>query len=369
MQVSTVAAIGLSISMVSSQAAGQSEGHPELSSPRPPYQSFRYEEDWSALRDPQQRTDVWDGLKDLPLNENGWYLSVGGEGRLRYEALRNAAFGSGPQDANGYVLQRYLVHADVHAGQRVRFYTELQSGLETGRAGGPRPTDEDHLEFHQAFAELSVGSRPRSFTMRVGRQEVAFGSGRLISASEGRNVRRSFDAIRPMIHLGSWTWNAMLAKLVAIEPGVFDDGHEPGQTFGGFGFIRTHGTRPDVGMSAYYLRLRRELAPFDQGVAREVRHTAGTRTWGCTAAADYNYEVIFQWGSFGDAPIRAWALATETGTSCAHPRGRCVSPSVRISRPAIDSQGIGPCTRSTRCFQEPPIPVGRGWSVLRTGST
>jgi hypothetical protein len=29
----------------------------------------------------------------------------------------------------------------------------------------------------------------------------------------------------------------MLSKLVAIERGVFDDGHEPGQTFGGFGCI------------------------------------------------------------------------------------------------------------------------------------
>jgi hypothetical protein len=105
----------------------------------------------------------------------------------------------------------------------------------------------------------------------------------------------------------------MLAKLVAIEHGVFDDGHEPGQTFGGFGFIRSPRSRPDSGISGYYLRLRREIAPFDQGVAREVRHTVGARTWGRRAPTDYNYEVIFQWGSFGDAPIRAWALATDTG--------------------------------------------------------
>jgi Alginate export len=92
---------------------------------------------------------------------------------------------------------------DLHAGRHVRLFTELQSGLESGRTGGPRPTDEDRLEFHQAFLELSVGpSRP--FTLRVGRQEVAFGSGRLISASEGRNVRQSFDAIRPIVRT-PWT--------------------------------------------------------------------------------------------------------------------------------------------------------------------
>jgi hypothetical protein len=182
-----------------------------------------------------------------------------------------------------------------------------------GRTGGPRPTDEDRLEFHQAFVELSTGQSPRSLTLRVGHQEVAFGSGRLISASEGRNVRRSFDAIRPIVRLGSWTWNAMLAQLVAIEPGIFDDGREPRQTFGGFGVIRAHRSRPDDGTSAYYLRLHRDDAPFDEGVAREVRQTVGSRTWGRWAEVDYNYELIVQWGSFGSAPIRAWAVATDTG--------------------------------------------------------
>jgi hypothetical protein len=314
MQLFRVTSIALAIALVSSQAAAQHDVQAESSSARPQYQSLRYEEDWSALRDSQLRTDVWDRMKYLPLKADGWYLSLGGESRLRYETLRNAAFGSGPQDANGYVLQRHLVHADLHGGRHIRFFSELQSGLETGRTGGPRPTDEDRLELHQAFGELRVGGWPRSFTLRVGRQEVAFGSGRLISASEGRNVRRTFDAIRPIVHVGRWTWNAMVAKLVAIEPGVFNNGHEPRQTFGGFGFIRTDGVRPDEGMSGYYLRLRREVAPFNQGEVREVRHTLGSRTWGRWAAADYNYELIFQWGSFGDASIRAWALATETGS-------------------------------------------------------
>jgi len=309
-----MAAGALAISaVVRVPAAAQSAAGPEEPAGRPQYQSLRYEEDWRALRDPSLRTDFWDPLKHIEVNRRGWYLSLGGESRVRYEAFRNAAFGSGPQDGNGYVLQRYLAHADLHAGRHVRLFTEIQSGLETGRAGGPRPTDEDSFEFHQAFAELSTGRSPRSFTLRVGRQEVAFGSGRLISASEGRNVRRSFDAVRPIVRLGPWTWNALLAKLVAVAPGMFDDGQEPGQTFGGFGFIRTRRSQPGDGTSGYYLRLNRRDAQFNQGVAREVRHTLGSRTWGDRGDVDYNYELIFQWGSFGGAPIRAWALATDTG--------------------------------------------------------
>jgi hypothetical protein len=280
---------------------------------RPEYQSLRYEEDWSVLRERALRTDFWDPVKYLPLSADDWYLSLGGEGRFRFEAVRNAAFGSGPQDPNGYALQRYLVHADLRAGRHVRVFTEFQSGLESGRTGGPRPTDEDRLEFHQLFAEFRTGSSPHLFSLRVGRQEVAFGSGRLISASEGRNVRQSFDAIRPMVRLGCWTWNAMLAKLVAVEPGAFDDSHVPGHTFGGLGFIRTSPKRPAAGVAGYYLRLSRRAAQFDQGSAPEIRHTLGARTWGGWAEVDYNYEAIFQWGSFGGAPIRAWAIATDTG--------------------------------------------------------
>jgi hypothetical protein len=297
-----------------SPAAAQSTVPGEEPAPRPQYQTLRYEEDWSTLRDPARRTDLWDPLKFIQLNDGGWYVSLGAEGRIRYEALRNAAFGSGPQDGNGYVLQRYLTHADLHAGPHVRLFTEFQSGLEAGRTGGPRPSDEDRLEFHQAFVELSMG-RSRPFTLRVGRQEVAFGSGRLISASEGRNVRQSFDAVRPIVRLGSWTWSAMLAKLVAVEPGIFDDSPVPGHTFGGVGFIRTRGARREAGTSGYYLRLDRQNAQFDQGAGREVRQTLGTRTWGRWADADYNYEVIGQWGSFAGAPIRAWAVATDTGFS------------------------------------------------------
>jgi Alginate export len=298
---------------VVSDVAAQPTASTESASPRPQYQSLRYEEDWSALRDRSLRTDFWDPVKYIPLRNDSWSLSLGGEGRVRYEAVRNAAFGAGPQDQNGYLLQRYLVHADLVAGRHVRVFTEVQSGLETGRTGGPRPTDEDRLEFHQAFVELTTGRSPRSLTVRVGRQEVAFGSGRLISASEGRNVRQSFDAVRPIVRLGSWTWNAMLARLVAVEPGIFDDSQLPGHTFGGFGVTRTSPTRPETGTSGYYLRLQRRIAPFEQGVATETRHTLGSRTWGRWGGGDYNYEAILQWGSFGGAPIRAWALATDTG--------------------------------------------------------
>src|SRR5215831_17717993 len=174
----------------------------------PPYQLLRYDEDWSFLSDPSKRSEALDGLKYIALNEDGWYVSLGGEARIRYEYYSEFEFGAGPQDSNGYLLERYLFHADFHLGRRVRFFAQLQSGIETGRNGGPRPTDDDRLDLHQAFVDLKVIDEPRqNLTVRVGRHEMDFGAGRLISAGEGLNLRRSFDGTRLIYRRDKWLIN------------------------------------------------------------------------------------------------------------------------------------------------------------------
>jgi hypothetical protein len=147
-------------------------GFPEAQqSPSPlPYQQLRYDEDYNYLRDPTRRTEFWDVIKYVPFNEKGdWYLSAGGEARERYEYFHNSLWGQGPQDSNGYFLQRYMLHADLHFGQNFRFFGQLKSGLENGRTGGPRPSDEDKLDVHQAFLDgVLEFSDNVSLTLREG---------------------------------------------------------------------------------------------------------------------------------------------------------------------------------------------------------
>src|SRR5215831_7394311 len=120
---------------------------------RPAYQPFRYDEDWRFLSDTSRYSDWLDRLKYISLGGEEWYATVGGEIRERYELLDEPGFGTGPEDKNGYFLQRYLLSSDFHLGSRVRAFTELQSGLENGRNGSPRPTDLDRLDLHQAFLD------------------------------------------------------------------------------------------------------------------------------------------------------------------------------------------------------------------------
>ena len=300
----------LSFHLVPLAAAAQGE----CPSP-PPFHALRYDEDYLYLRNPECRNDPWDRIKYIPLNREGdWYLSLGGEVRPFYEWFRNEEWGSEPQDDNGYLLQRYMVHADVHMGERARFFSQLKSGIELGRRGGPRPVDEDKLDVHQAFLDLKFnpGGR-RSVTFRIGRQEMDFGSSRLVSYREGPNVRRSFDGVRAIIRADGWDMSVFVSRPAETNAGIFDDAPDSEQAFWGVYAVHAFPVLPGGNIDLYYLGLERDRARFDQGIGREERHSVGTRLWGERASLDYNVELIFQWGSFGPGDIRAWTAASDTG--------------------------------------------------------
>lgn len=298
--------VGLSTVVVQAQSTA-----PET---RPGFQPFRYDEDWSFLADSSRQSDWLDRLKYIRLGREDWYATLGGEVRERFELLDQPGFGTGPADKNGYLLQRYLLSSDFHFGSRFRVFAEVQSGLENGRNGGPRPTDLDRLDLHQAFLDWKIRSSKRhSISIRVGRQELGFGSGRLISPAEGLNTRRSLDGARLTIKIGSVVWNATALRLVKSLPSVFDDVPDHAQRIFGTGFTAPHPVWKRANMSLYYFGLDRKSSIFRKGVGRESRHTIGSRSFKTAGRWDFNYEGIFQWGSFAARPIRAWALSEDTG--------------------------------------------------------
>jgi hypothetical protein len=293
--------------------------------PRPAYQLMRYDEDWSLLADSSQRSDWLDALKYMSLGQPGWYVTLGGEIREKFELLDQPGFGTGPEDQAGYLLQRYLLSSDFHFGNRFRFFTELQSGLEDGRKGGPRPTDVDRLDLHQAFFDWRIsGAEARGITLRVGRQELAFGSGRLIAPAEGLNVRRSFDGSRINIKKGKVDFNATAVRLVLSKPGIFDNVPDHMQTFWGAGLIMPQPFWKIANIGVYYLGFDNKRSIFAKGIGMELRETFGGHIWKHTGPWDYDDEGLFQAGSFRGAPIRAWALSEDGGYTFSrlplHPR-------------------------------------------------
>jgi alginate export protein len=272
------------------------------------------DEDWSFLKE-APKTDVWDPLKYIPFGRDGWFMTLSGEVRYRAEGLRIRATDQRPATIDDYLLQRYLTGADVHFGPHARFFTEVQSGLINGAVRTARPTDRNTIDTHQAFFEWQQTVRPRHrITAKVGRQELAIGSTRLISASPGLNVKRSFDGASLSYRAGSWAIVGVAARLVALSGGAFDDAWNSGQHFWGAaaGGRSPRFERGELG--AYYLGTSRaEPTVYFQGSGAERRHTVGIKWSGTGSRFDLNYDAIYQWGTFGSAPIRAWGVATETG--------------------------------------------------------
>jgi hypothetical protein len=279
------------------------------------YALLRQDEDYGYLRNPACRQDFWDPVKFIPFDSEGdRYLTIGGEVREWYEGFRNANWGAGPQNHNGYLLQRISLYSDWHLSSRVRFFGQLTSDIEAGRNGGPAPNMEAKLWVEQGFADIGLTESERgSLTLRLGRQEFEFGSGRLVDAREGPNVRLAFDGVDAVLKAGSWHVDAFAARPVVNTIAVFDDAPNHATMFWGAYGVRplpsTHGGNIDV----YYLGIDNKQATFSRGTAQEIRHTAGTRFWGERRALVYDSEAMFQWGSFGHANIRAWAVGTLTG--------------------------------------------------------
>src|SRR5260370_14985495 len=90
-----------------------------------------------------------------------------------------------------------MFNADLHLGPHVRAFAEGISATEQGRVGGPRASDVNQIDLHQAFVDVTFSlAADTRLTLRGGRQVIVFGAERLIGVSDFTNVRRTFDGAR-----------------------------------------------------------------------------------------------------------------------------------------------------------------------------
>ncbi len=275
---------------------------------RPEYEQDRSEEDWRFLQDRSKRNDPWDPLKLIPLGRENWYLTVAGEIRPFYEFYRNSDWGAGPQDGNGYVLQRFMGSTDFHFGERVRFFFELRSGLQGGRNGGLRPSiDKDALDVSQAFAGLTLvrGEDEPALELKVGRQELEYGGATLVAMRE-LNFGRNFQGAKLIVRRRGWRVDLLAFRPQLVRPGVFDDRFDNSQALWGAWAARPIRNRSFwKQVDLYYLGLNRKEAEFRQGKAHERRHTLGVLIHG--QAGEFR--------TFGAGNIRAWKYAQRASWS------------------------------------------------------
>ena len=294
--------------LVATRAAAQG-------APPAPYRPNAADEDWTFLKT-APKTDFWDPVKYIPLGREDWSLTLSGELRFRPEGFRVRETATRPS------IDRQLPAAAVSDRGR-RAARDARPRVQRAAKRPHRRQDPNRhvrpiknpFDLHQVFFELRQPVRQNDrLALVAGRQEIEIGSSRLISASPGLNVKRSFDGVALSYRTPSWTPRRRRRhRSSTCGSGIFDDRRDGEQLFWGVAAGRSGPALERSEMGVYYLGIDRDQSFYAQAQGPELRHTVGGKWNGAGPRLDLNYDVLFQWGRFAGAPIRAWAFATETG--------------------------------------------------------
>lgn len=275
------------------------------------FKLLRYDENYEFLKDSNR--NFYERLKFIPLTQKkDLYMSIGGEARYEYVDFNNEDWGRFNVGHNNFLLQRYDLHADIHLGKTFRIFAQLRSALEDGRTNGARGIDEDQLNVQNLFLDVNVWQqKDKKITIRAGRQELDYGSGRLISVREGPNARLYFTGGKLMYTSSRVSIDAFVMMADTVYTGVFDNKMSKQlNLWGAYSKI----IFPKAGnLDLYYLGFRRDASVFEEGIAPERRHTIGSRLWKYGGGFIYNLEAAYQFGTFGSGNINAWTGSIDIG--------------------------------------------------------
>ncbi len=283
--------------------------------PTPPaYTPLRFNEDYSYLA-ASPDADTFDPIKYIPLGPDDWYLSLGGQARLRFETFANENFGRVSNDW-GYGLQRYMFHADAHLGKNFRAFAQIKSSLVDDGREVPttlRPIDADEIDIEQLFVDVMIPIGDQKLTARLGRQNLLFGAQRLIGPLDWTNVRRTFEGARLTYQLNKqFAIDAFLVRPVNVDAEQLNDGNGNSTFYGLYGTWNVPATTlpGNAKLEAYILGL--STTPTATAVDTDT-YTVGARLSATPKPWDYDIELDYQFGSAGRGDISAYSIAAEGG--------------------------------------------------------
>lgn len=299
--------------VVTTPGAGAVDAAPPACAAQRPVINFnRWAENWGALADPCLPRQPLDGLKYIPLSDDGVsYLSLGAGLRERYEHIASPLYGAGTQPSDGYVIQRANLHADLRIGPYVQLFGQLVDAR-TFQKQTIAPPDRDKLDMEQLFMTVAVPTADGAVKMRIGRQEMAFDLQRFIAVRDGPNVRQAFDGVWADWEHGPWRLIGYVTQPVQNRSvDSFDDYSDGHLTLSGIR-LEYQGLGPGD-LSGYYSRYRRDSARFLDASGDERRNVYDMRYNGKTGQVDFDIEGMLQRGQVGAKTVSAWAIGSITG--------------------------------------------------------
>ncbi len=272
------------------------EGPPKYPYPRSAINpSPFFETDWRYLADPNNTdTDVFDPLKRVRIGDN-WLFSTGGEVRNRFVGEYNSRL---TQHDNNYDLTRVRLYGDLWFRDDFRVFAEFLGAYSNWQDLPPLVTDVDRADFLNLFVDVrpfDLNGKP--VYVRVGRQELLFGSQRLISPPDWNNTRRTFQGVRAFRQSEDFDADIFWVQPVIPNPGRLDS-VDNNQNFAGA--WTTYRLRKGQAVDAYYLLLDNTNDVRQLGIQRghATLNTFGGRYYGDRDGAFlWDFEGAMQLGS------------------------------------------------------------------------
>lgn len=281
-------------------------GYPSFALMQPGF----FNADFRYLDDPNNTsTNLFDPLKRIRLGDD-WLFSTGGQVWNRSMNEGNSRL---TDVNNNYNLFRARAYTDLWYQDRFRVFAEFITAQDFDPELAPLPIDANHADFQNLFLDFKVMEwEGKPIYVRVGRQEMLYGSQRLISTLDWANTRRTFQGISAFRQGEKWDASAFWVQPVIPNAKELDS-VDNNQNFAGTWWTY----RPEKGQAAdfYYLFLDNTNNQTQQGIVRAPFnvHTLGTRYSGDKNHFLWDAELALQFGEQGNQSIFAGMATAGAG--------------------------------------------------------
>ncbi len=272
--------------------------------------------DFRYLEQPEHEKNFFDPVKRIHLGSD-WLLSFGGSFWYRYMHETDSRLNAAGIN-NDYHLLRTRLHADLWYQDQFRLFAEMLDARALGLDLPALAIDKNHTDMLNLFADVKLGQfMDGPAYLRVGRQELLYGSQRLISTLDWANTRRTFQGVKTFWHTPAFNLDAFWVRPMVTEPNQFDNWDKDRNFVGLWG---TYKAIPSQVLDLYYLSLidNRTVAPANitQGNVLQgdsVLHTIGARWVGDYERILYELEGMYQFGKRSHLDISAFSIASGVG--------------------------------------------------------
>ena len=264
------------------------------------YRDPFFENDFKYLDDP-----CYDGCLlgerfkqlQLPVCRECTTLDLGGQYRLRFQdEINMRGLGLTGLD-DQFLLRRLRLYANWQVSEDLRVYGEYLGATSDYEDFLPRAIEENPHEIQNLFVDFRLlADEQGDLWARPGRQELLYGSQRLISPLDWANTRRTFDGAKLFYRTEDWDLDGFWVRPIFAEPQSLDS-PEGTQEF--YALWWTYRGLPQEVVEAFWIGYADYDAPFAAASTFKFQ-TVGGHWKGEQDQWLAEFEGAYQFGEFGD---------------------------------------------------------------------